>query len=109
MKGWVLAVVALVVGLVGLVLLRSVYRRRKTTSATPFSWAKTFAFLWPEFEPLRPGEVCAKPFRQQSEDKIYHGRQCKWARMISRPIRFASWQAAEGVGYRPCTTCRPDL
>jgi hypothetical protein len=109
MKSWFLALVAFFVGLVAFALLRTVYRRRKTTSAAPFGWAKTFPFVWTEFQPLGQGEVCAKPYRQQSEDKIYHSRHCKWARMISRPIRFVSWQAAERVGYRPCTDCRPDL
>ena len=109
MKSWLLAIAAFLVGLVTFALLRSVYRRRRATLATPFNWAKALSFWWPEVQPLGPGEVCAKPFGHRFESKIYHHGECEWARMISRPIRFASWHTAERAGLRPCRTCRPDL
>jgi hypothetical protein len=64
--------------------------------------------FWPQLWPLRAGAVWAKRYRYPWEEKIYHGDdECQFGRMISWPIRFASWQDAEQAGYRGCRVCQP--
>ena len=65
----------------------------------------TLGFLWRRLRPLRPGEVYAKRYRLLN--KIYHAEGCRYGRMITRAIRFASWQEAEQAGYRACGICQP--
>jgi hypothetical protein len=87
-----------------------------TPEATPTTSTETAEAL-PDsvLDPHAPQEAGAidpppgEPYLAQRGSKLFHGRDCGWARRIAEPERvyFKRVSEAREAGYVACPTCEP--